>query len=566
MRYGGNAMRRWRVAGAGLTAVAAAFALVGSGAVIAQAPTPERTAVAESPLVPGESGGSALAELRATEATIEARIGSGDLRRETSDTDPIVSGRVHERYGQYYQGIPVFAADTTRQLNAFGQTISVFGVYYGDITIDTTATVTSDQAQALLDVSAGAGAVVRETPTLVVLPVAGGYRLTWTARVGSMQDGLTYRTFIDATTGNVVLSYNDTWTRRAQAPGRGPGIGVVGDPLEVGERPASPGPGFEAVDLSRPGQNTTYDLRGDVTRALTISIGATPVSDADIAQSPDGSWSGAVASAQAYTGLTLDYYRLRFKRAGLDAHNGTVRCFVDLGRPEDAATLGASPPLANFYDNAFYAGNGRVFFGAGSVAAGHATWAAGLDVVSHELTHGVTEFTSNLLYQFEAGALNEAFSDMMSAAVEFTWQPLGDGPAKADWLYGEDLASGSPLRSFADPQSVNAPDHYSLKRITVLDDDNGGVHANASIVDHMYYLAIMGGTDRVSQMAVTGVGFNQRAEIETVIYRAFTEMLPSNATFSAARAATIQAARDLYGLGSAPETAIAEAWAAVGVS
>jgi Zn-dependent metalloprotease len=82
----------------------------------------------------------------------------------------------------------------------------------------------------------------------------------------------------------------------------------------------------------------------------------------------------------------------------------------------------------------------------------------------------------------------------------------------------------------------------------------------------MYYLAIMGGTNRVSKITVQGVGFDHRDQIEQVIYRAFTTMLPSNATFSVARAATIQAARDLFGLGSPAETAMTQAWDAVGVS
>jgi Zn-dependent metalloprotease len=75
----------------------------------------------------------------------------------------------------------------------------------------------------------------------------------------------------------------------------------------------------------------------------------------------------------------------------------------------------------------------------------------------------------------------------------------------------------------------------------------------------------MGGTNRVSGLTVTGVGFDHRDQIEKVIYRAFTQLLPANATFSVARAATIQAARDLYGAGSPTETAVVQAWTAVGV-
>ena len=84
-------------------------------------------------------------------------------------------------------------------------------------------------------------------------------------------------------------------------------------------------------------------------------------------------------------------------------------------------------------------------------------------------------------------------------------------------------------------------------------------------MNHVFYLAIQGGTHRLSGIRVDGVGLANRLQIERAVYRAFTSMLPSGATFSMARASTIQAARDLYGAGSAPERALIQAWDAVGV-
>ncbi len=561
--------RTFRVATASATALIGAIWIVTWRPVAGQAPTPQRIAVAESPLTPGVSSASALAALRAEAQEVDARVAAGDLRSRSREADPLVNGRMHERLAQYYRGVPVFGADTTRQVNTFGQTVSVFGVYYPDIAIDVTSTVTSDEARALLALSGGAGAIVRGDPALTVLPSQGAYRLTWSSPVSSLDDGLTHRTFIDAVTGALVFSYNDTWTQTPQSD-VGRGVGLAGDALTINDERLGTG-GFQAVDLLRPGGDTTYDMAGDVSRAFRISVGQTPVSSTDIATSPDDTtWSGAVASVHAYTALTMDYYRLRFGRAGMDNRNLTARCFVNVARPEDALTLGTTAPYRNFYNSAFYAGDGAVFFGVGSLtptgAVNFNNFAGGLDVVSHELSHGVTQFSSDLLYQFESGALNESFSDMMSAAVKFMWQPIGSGPAQASWVEGEDVGNGGPLRSFSDPHSLNAPDHYSLKLVTVLANDDGGVHTNANIVNHMYYLAIMGGTNRVSQMAVQGVGFTNRDQIEKVIYRAFTLMLPARATFSVARAATIQAARDLFGDGSPTEVAITQAWEAVGVS
>ena len=188
--------------------------------------------------------------------------------------------------------------------------------------------------------------------------------------------------------------------------------------------------------------------------------------------------------------------------------------------------------------------------------------AGGLDIVAHELTHGVTDYTSKLVYQGESGALNEAFSDMIGTSVEFFFQPPGNGRGLAEYLAGEDVIRPA-LRSLSNPGLFGDPDHYS--RFVRTSDDNGGVHTNSGIPNHAFYLAIEGGRNRTSGLNVTGVGGANREQIEKVFYRAFTSMLPATARFTTARAATIQAARDLYGAGSAAERAVTEAWTAVGV-
>jgi thermolysin len=175
----------------------------------------------------------------------------------------------------------------------------------------------------------------------------------------------------------------------------------------------------------------------------------------------------------------------------------------------------------------------------------------------------VTGYTSRLIYQNESGALNESFSDIIATSVEYFFQQPGTGNHRADYLCGEDAVKPSGIRSLEDPGAFGHPDHYA-RRFTGTA-DNGGVHINSSISNHAFYLAIEGGTNRTSGISVQGVGGANRERIERVFYRAFTEMLPANATFSLARAATIQAARDLYGAGGVVERAIAQAWTAVGV-
>jgi thermolysin len=203
-----------------------------------------------------------------------------------------------------------------------------------------------------------------------------------------------------------------------------------------------------------------------------------------------------------------------------------------------------------------------------NLTAGGQRWnylAGAIDVVAHELTHGVTEYTSNLAYSFESGALNESFSDMMGTAVEFFVQPPGSGSLKADYLCAEDVVTPGGIRSMENPAAYGQPDHYSKFVQLPLTRDNGGVHTNSGIPNHVYYLAIEGGTNRTSGLSVQGVGQANREQIEKVMYRAFTQLMPSNATFSVARAVTIQAAIDLYGTSSAAVRALTQAWTAVGV-
>jgi Zn-dependent metalloprotease len=114
------------------------------------------------------------------------------------------------------------------------------------------------------------------------------------------------------------------------------------------------------------------------------------------------------------------------------------------------------------------------------------------------------------------------------------------------------------------PAMFGDPDHYSRRFLGP--EDNGGVHINAGIATHAFYLAIEGGTNRTSGLSVTGVGAANREQIEKVFYRAFVFLLPANATFATARAATIQAARDLYPTNAAVLNAVTQAWTAVGVN
>jgi bacillolysin len=223
------------------------------------------------------------------------------------------------------------------------------------------------------------------------------------------------------------------------------------------------------------------------------------------------------------------------------------------------------------YINAFWdSGTQSMTYGDGGYAGGmhYVTLCAALDVVAHELAHGVTDATWDGKYMNESGALNEAFSDIMGAAVEFFIEPVGNGRNRADYYMGEDLTDvfapeRYAFRSMENPSLFGDPDHYSIRYLGT--QDAGGVHINSGIANQAFYLLVEGGTNRTSGRTVAGLGAANRAKAEKIVYRGFTQYLTPSSNFSDARRATVLAAQELYGTGSTEATQTAAAWDAVGV-
>jgi thermolysin len=503
-----------------------------------------------------------LGELRAEDARLDRMLRGGELRRRPSRADALVPGRRIERVDQYHRGVRVFGGDVARQL-AGAQTVSVFGSLYEDLTVEPRPTVSEAEARRQVEHRANVRLGVSRAGELVVLPhERGGASLAWRFRAATGDDLREY--FVDAHSGRIVFDYSDLQTQSAV----GRAIGVLGDDKKIST--VRVGGAFGLADALRPPAIRTYDLKGDPFRTRDIINGRVPLAQADLGADPDNIWQdGALSDAHIYSGYTYDYYFTRFNRRGLDDANLRMQSLVHPVRRADHAQFRQQFPV--FFANAVYYGNGMMLYGVGlptGVTSNGREWnfaSGALDIVAHEITHGVIEFTSDLIYLNESGALNESFSDIMGTAVEFFIQPQGNGLLRADYLMAEDVARGATagIRSLASPIDRGHPDHYSLRYTGP--EDGGGVHINSGIPNHVFYLATEGGTNRVSGLSVEGVGGVNRRQIETVFYRAITQLLPARATFAMARAATIQAARDLYGMGSAAERAITGAWTAVGV-
>ena len=195
-----------------------------------------------------------------------------------------------------------------------------------------------------------------------------------------------------------------------------------------------------------------------------------------------------------------------------------------------------------------------------------------------------------------AGAINEAFSDIIGTAVEFSVHPPGAGPLRADYVSGED--TGYISRSLENPRSIRLGDSAlsypdatsrvfrflvgvfedtregfwirlgSVDGRTIIPlptDDNGGVHFNSTILSHAFYLSIEGGRNRTTGLAVEGVGGVNRELVERAFFRAMTDLMPSQPNFVLAAAVIRQSALDLYGTRSATYLAIDQALNAVGL-
>jgi Zn-dependent metalloprotease len=481
----------------------------------------------------------------------------GRLGVASTQTDTMIPGRTHERLAQLHQGMPIFGGELVRQV-ADGSTLSVFGRLFENVSVASVVPSLDERAaREAAERADGPGAIAGET-RLGILPTPGGAVLAYRLIVRSPRDIQTY--FVNAQSGAIERHATRI---RTDAPAIGTGTGVLNDRKKMSvDRLTN---SFAAVDLLRPTALFTLDFHGSLVR-LDDFLQTGRVFPSDVAVATTNTWTdGAVVDAHVYQGWVYDYYFKRFGRHGLDDRDIQVVGITHLLSRADAPLY---PPeiVGLFINNAGYLGDGFIFYGDGD--GQRVNFLAGaLDVVGHELSHGVTDYTSRLEYVDESGALNEAFSDIMGTAIEFFFEK-GLGPQKGpNFLVGEDVVLAAPgfVRSLRNPIEGGTPDHYSLREFIGTPVDNGGVHVNSTIVSHAFYLAVAGGRNRVSNITVGGIGLANLERMERIFYRGFAFMLTPLSKFIDARNATLQAATDLYGANSNERAQLEQAWTAVGV-
>ena len=254
----------------------------------------------------------------------------------------------------------------------------------------------------------------------------------------------------------------------------------------------------------------------------------------------------AVNEAYDYSGIVYDFYYEIFRRNSLDNRGMSLISSVHVGRKYNNA-------FWNGEQMAYGDGDGRLFL----------RFTKAIDVVAHELTHGVITNTSNLKYEFQPGALNEHFADVMGALVKQKY--LGQTADEADWLNGDAIVgpefTGKSLRTFKaekayendpflgdDPQPKHMKDFEDLP----IDDDNGGVHINSGIPNHAFYVVAL------------EIGGNAWEKAGRIWYETLLNLNESSEFQEAAKMTYLVAGSD-YGSGSLEQKAVKKGWDTVGM-
>lgn len=456
---------------------------------------------------------------------------SADLVRVRDDRD--ASKMTHVRSRQTTRGLRIEGAELLEHVDDVGRTVAVESTLVPDAeAIDVQPAISASSARAKAAAIATGTISKIDDGELEVFAVRRAPSLAYRFTVRTTEPPALLRVTIDAKTGDVLESYDDL--QRVAATGRS--AAGVERSFEVSEAPVQPAT-WLMVDTTGASEIHTH----------TAEYG-TAVPGALVASESLDGWdtakvgAGAAVDAHANARVVIDYLKAVHDRAGLDGAGSAIVSSVH---------------FAHGLDNAFYDPDARVLlYGDGSEI--YHPLAGALDVVAHEMFHGVTQATSNLRYVGESGALNEAISDLFACFIEHRVSPDPD----KNWTIGESVAraAGVGIRDLRNPAAHYQVAHESRYVVTQL--DNGGVHINSGIPANAGYLMTVGGTNAVSRIRVPlGIGW-ERAE--KLWYRASTLYFLSTTDFAEAASATLKAAEDL-GYSQQERDVIACAWKAVGV-
>jgi len=525
-----------------------------AGTVLALVLTGGQSVAAFGASSPGPSPTPSRAQSMAAEqsaAVSAARalgLGSGEtlvVKDVMTDAD----GTTHVRYNRTFDGLRVIGGDLVSHRDKSGRIKSVS--WNGSHTVAVASTqpkvsLTSANAAGTRKAALAQQATAATKGELVVYS-GGSPKATPKLAYDVLTDGVLadqtpsrLHTVVDASTGGTLASWDEVQ--------KGTGHGIYVGTVPIG---TTAGPPYSMLDTVG---NYTTDLNG-LGDGTGIDITGTP---GTIFTDPDNLWGNGTPSDPASAGVdaqygaekTFDYFKMIQGRNGIWDNGVGARSRVHYG---------------NAYSNAFWDGT-QMTYGDG---VANARPLVELDVAAHEMTHGVTENTAGLVYDGEAGGLNEATSDIFGTAVEWYANNAADVP---DYKIAELVnirGDGKPLRYMDQPSKDGLSRDCWSSTLGSLDP-----HLSSGPLNHWFYMASEGsGAKTINGVqynsptcsgapAVTAVGRDKAAKIW---YRTLTTYLTSSNSYAAARDGAIQSAKDLYGAEPSVCTSIAASFSAIAV-
>ncbi len=423
-------------------------------------------------------------------------------------------GRLIVRYQQNHEGIPVMGGELIVNTNENGDLYSMNGEVSANVSLSTQPGIGAEQArQTALSAVAkwyqkSPDDFTASEPELWVYdesllrPSTRPAELVWRMEVTPKDISMPVRelVLVNAQRGGISLHFNQVDT--AWETTDRPALGDNGAPERSGDY--SPALAFSPIVSTYTANNGT-SLPGSL-----VCTQANPTC------------AGGDAHAQAAHRYAIGTFNLYVTQHNRNSINGAGMKII------------SSVHYKTGYDNANWNGEQMIYGDAYGFPLAD-------DVVAHELTHGVTEYESNLFYYYQSGAINESFSDLWG---EYYDQSNGQGndTAGVKWLMGEDVSGLGALRSMSHPPYYGDPDKMSSASYYGGEDDNGGVHHNSGINNKAIYLMVQG--DTFNLKTVTPLGWTKTAAI---YYQANTNLLTSGADYSDLYYALQQACSNLIG-------------------
>jgi Zn-dependent metalloprotease len=521
------------------------------------------------------------------------------------------TGEVHQRYNQYVNGVKIEFSEIITHTNINGKVVAFNGAYYMLGRINMIPSVNASTALNNAVQTMGVQTPMWEDKEMSVFAKyskpegelvvfedrneKANYHLAWKFDVFAKGQAIREIAYVDAHTGkllftNPIIKHTGDYgfeNNHSEV------ISYVPNKNEVKEATY-----FSVIAIGY--ADTKYS--GNNRQIETISVGGysllskpngvTIVTyDAHNAPASDSSLITSIYDPNNNNDWTAAEFPGK-SQGELDAHWGTEQVydywstvhgrnsFDDNGEP-----LVSLVHVDTDYDNAFWNGT-YMSYGDGSSNGnegnGKFDILTSLDICAHEVGHAIMDYTADLVYEREQGALNEGFSDVWAAAVEYYSKGTGPvtNPNPEVWLMGDEIdrRTGSVgLRSMSNPKEKGKPDTYQgdyWVPATVAEgcitpnkntNDYCGVHTNSSVLNYWFYLTSVGGNgtnDNGDAYYVSAVGIDKAS---LIAFRTQNLYLTSTSDYADARVGAIQAAIDLYGDCSAEEQAVTNAWYAVGV-